>query len=533
MSLYRLRAPDTSAGLGALLLCHLSDMHVLVAEDDFATRVMMETALRERGLSVRNCEDGLEAARMLSAPGAPRMAVLSNRLKRLRGLDISRFLSALGKKTGVYIVLVADSVDMELLELCRRAGVDDVVRRSVSPAGFASRLNSALRTIALEDELARIQGALKGLAAFETCMDRRANELKEANSALLKNARGGEAAAQPVPPAPQPAARPSARTRSAAPAQAGRGHIRSLNIGPDSAAAAAPAHRVPSDMPGSRDTAAPPGPLAAAMTAPAREVDFPVEHSEAHAAQHAEVLSSAASLQDAELAEDETDRIVHPFEFDEILLSVFAGMGVTLKTQIPPKPIDSGPLYVAWVGIGMPRRGSWLDVLLVAGETAAQELTKAMLGQAVVTSADVCEMLAELENITQGSLRRHLEEKGHSLVQLAIPRAREEAQAPPMPTDQLVVDSGFTFLGEAVNAYLFEHNGPIPCDGSTEPQLYDMICDDVADASGKAVEGLRSGTLLREKQLRELRKMGAEARGFRIVRPSIVASSLRLEALLA
>jgi hypothetical protein len=249
--------------------------------------------------------------------------------------------------------------------------------------------------------------------------------------------------------------------------------------------------------------------------------------------EHAEeVLSKAASVQEAELAEDELDRIVHPFEFDEI--NVFSGMGVTLKTQIPLRPVTEGPLYVAWVGVAMPERGSWLDVLLVAGEAGAQEVTKAILGQSSVEPSDICEMFAELQNMVQGSVRRHLEENGHKLVQLAIPRARREEVPPPMPEELLVVDSGFTYNSEPVNAFLFEHKDPVVCEDTSGVRLYDLICDDLVTVDGgRKLDNLRGGTLVRDKQLRELAKLSGKTRSFRVVHPSLVANSLKPETLLA
>lgn len=526
-------------------------MHVLVADDDFATRVMMETVLRERGLSVRNCDDGLDAAKQLSGQSAPRIAVLSNKLKRLRGLDVSRFLCALGKKAGVYIILVADTVDMELLNHCRRAGVDDVVARDVSQVGFTARVDTALRIIATEDELARYQQALKGLAGVETSMERRSNALREANEALLKSARQPEATAPETPAARTPAVeRPAARVQQ--PTQQ-RPHVRSLNIGATPAAEPASATPQPARRPTTptpaRATPPPPAPLPSFAFGPPDEPEElngqaaaddilasvnAQQATQPHDEQADQVLSGAASVQEAELAEDELDRILHPFEFDEILVSVFSGMGVTLKTQIPPIPIDEGPLYVSWVGIAMPKRGSWLDVLLVAGEPGAQEVTQAILGQSSVTSADICEMFAELQNMVQGSVRRHLEEGGHSLVQLAIPRARQEAQPPPMPMDQLVVDSGFTLNGQPVNAYLFEHKETQLCEDTTGVQLFDVICDDLVNTdTGHKLGSFRGGTLVREEQLKELQRLSGKTRSFRVVHSSTLANSLNAETLLA
>ncbi|HNX04665.1 MAG TPA: response regulator, partial [Opitutales bacterium] len=395
-------------------------MQVLVADDEITSRVLVETALRERGHTVRNCEDGFEAAKILTAPHAPRIAVISNTLARLRGIDVCRFLSAMGKKTGVYVILVSDIVDMELVELCRRAGVDDVVRRPLAAAAFHSRFDAAERVVELEEELRRIQGILQGLSNFESPLDKKSKLLRDANAALLDSAKKkGDAVPVEAPPAQNGAARPPEKPVQKVQTAAGAVY-RGVKIVPDKepkpvTAAQSEVHSLLGEplMPSSRSSQkdidailyGPPSPAArqkmadSAAAAASREeaallasvaAQTPAGHDEAQQ----EVLANAQQLQSEELADEE---LIHPFELDEIILNVFSGMGVTLKTELPPKAIPAGPSFASWVGVAIPSEPVWLDVLLVAGADVAKAVTRELLGQAKVADSDVCEMFAELQ----------------------------------------------------------------------------------------------------------------------------------------
>jgi CheY-like chemotaxis protein len=518
-------------------------MQVLVADDEIASRVLVETALRERGHTVRNSEDGFDAAKILSSPGGPKIAVLSNTLARLRGLDVCRFLSAMGRKTGVYVILVTDVADMELVELCRRAGVDGVVRRPLTAAAFHLAFDAAERVVELEGELGRIHEALRGFANFSSPVERRANVLREANAALLDPARKKDAAptrsasAPAEAPAERPAEKPAPRV---APAPAGGSVYRGIRIVPEAEPprkAPAPAGEVRSllDEP-SRPAASGAKPSQSDIdailfgggdAAPKAETPAPDAHDEEQRA----VLAGAQQVQDAELADEE---IIHPFEFDELILKVFSGMGVTLKTELPPLPLPDGPVFASWVGVAIPSEPVWMDLVLVAGEKAGKAVTAELLGQEDSGESDVCEMFAELQNMLQGSLRRYLEENGHSQVlQIAIPRASFRSQGfVALPKDLApVVESGFSFGGESVRVMLFEHREFATCTNVFDLNCYDFLCDAV-NRPGEASSLLVQGAVIRIREKEIAAAHPGVTNPFRVMHASPFARAVGPEKLL-
>lgn len=495
-------------------------MQVLVADDELTSRVMVETALRERGHTVRNCDDGFEAAKILSGTTAPRIAIISNSLYRLRGLDVCRFLCATGKKTSVYIILLTDVIDMELVELCRRAGVDDIVPRDISAASLHYRLDIAARVVELEGEIRRIQGILHGLASFESPLDKKAKALRDANAALLESAKKKtdavdekKSAYRGMPVAPE-----------STPKLPDTPGIRNLLV-PDEPPSKPKVNyddvlyrpvekpKAPSKAPAPEMT---PEEIESAVL---REASQAESTPQAPEDTHQTVLAGAEQLQNEELASDE---LIHPFEFDDLILNVFSGMGVTLKTELPPKPIPTeGPVFISWVGVLIPGTTSWLDVLLISGEKGARSVTGELLGQSKVGDSEVIEMFAELQNMVQGALRRYLEENGHkSVLQLSIPRAVKLEKAPDIPADLLpIVESGFSFGGESIVTRMYEHSESQHIEDVHQLQLHDLVCDAVKKSGAKETI-LFPGTIIRAKELSAIEGIKDSVKPFRTLHVS-------------
>jgi CheY-like chemotaxis protein len=497
---------------------------------------------------VRNSDDGFESAKLLAGTGAPRMAILSNTLARLRGLDVCRFLSATGRKKGVYVVLVCDEIDLEIVDLCHRAGVDDVVSRPLVEAAFTSRLEVAAKVIELEDELARVQGILSGLAAFESPADKRAKALREANAALL-GVQGRKEAEEKKPAEPARTAQPPPQRPPAADIRPRERTYRGVQFNikdeapspPPTTASGLPAeaHSLFGPPP---PTPAPPPPRASApgkaappQPAPAPAGEAPMFDVEAVIAQgaansasnggHTEnrALENAQIVQQEELADEE---LIHPFEFDDIILNVFSGMGVTLKSEIPPKELPEGNVFAAWVGVAIPSAPVWLDVLLTAGEACAKAVTKDLLGLSKVQDSDVNEMFAELQNMVQGALRRYLEGNGHKpVIQLAIPRAGSRDEAIHLPESEPLVQSGFSFGGEALNAYLFEHREHSTSDSVADLHCYDLICDAVMKLDSPG-ELFVAGSIVRAKEKAVAEGYASKVKPFRVMRVSPLAKAI-------
>jgi len=527
-------------------------MQVLVADDEITSRVTIETALRERGHTVRNSDDGVDTAKILAGPFPPKIAIVSNTLAKLRGLDVCRFLCASGRKSGVYVILIVDVIDMELVELCRRAGVDDVLLRKVTAAGLHSRLDVADRVVALEAEIARVRDAFQGIFSYESSLDKKVKALRDANAALLgmvkkkveeeKTATPEPVKKLPVQPSPKP-------VRDARDAEAYRGISfldgRAIRYEPPTEAIPSGGKSLSGDsvLPNlaaksrqndvdtilaANSTAAEEPPLVSKIGSseiPSAQIPSSNGRDEAQSA----ALAGAEEVQNAELADEE---IIHPFEFDEIILKVFSGMGVTLKSELPPKPIPAGPVFTSWVGVTLIGQPLWLDIVMAAGEDAARAVTRELLGQAKVGDSDICEMFAELQNIGQGAVRRYLEENGYkNVLQLTIPRALKRDALPDLSGLAPIIESGFSFKGGPINVTLYQHRESATLSDPKNLLRYDLLCEPVVK-DGSKDKLLIAGVIFKDKEQGIVDRISGEVKPFKIMHVSPLVKALDPEKML-
>jgi len=522
-------------------------MQVLVADDEITSRVTIETALRERGHTVRNSDDGVDTAKILAGPFPPRIAIVSNTLAKLRGIDVCRFLSASGRKGGVYVILVVDVLDMEIVELCRRAGVDDVILRKITAAGLHARLDVADRVVALETEIARVHDAVQGIFSFESTLEKKARALRDANAALLgmpKKKPEDEKPLAPEPPVKKPPvqAAPKIPVRDNRQTEAYRGVSfldgREIKYEPPpepmlsggkslqgdvvmpNLASKSRQGDVDAILAANRPSADEPP---ASKIESAGEITAPISPSNGQDEEQSAALAGAEQVQNEEMADEE---IIHPFEFDEIVLKVFSGMGVTLKTELPPKAIPAGPVFTSWVGVTLVGQPLWLDIVMSAGEEAAKNVTRELLGQARVGDSDVCEMFAELQNIGQGALRRYLEENGHkNVLQLTIPRAVKREAMPDLSGLSPIIESGFSFKGGPINVALYQHNEASTISNPKDLTRYDLVCEPVTK-DGTKDKLLIAGVIFKDREKAVVDGISGDVRPFRIMHVSPLVKAL-------
>lgn len=118
------------------------------------SRRLLERSLAGWGYRAVVCEDGAAALERLSAPDAPRIAVLDWVMPRMDGVDICRALRQQDTSTQPYLILLTSKARPEDIVEGLSAGADDYITKPVDRDELHARLQVAARIVGLQQRLA-------------------------------------------------------------------------------------------------------------------------------------------------------------------------------------------------------------------------------------------------------------------------------------------------------------------------------------------------------------------------------------------
>jgi diguanylate cyclase (GGDEF)-like protein len=148
----------------------------LVLEDDEATIARLKRVLGANGFRVEVAQDGREALR-LALQERPRLAIIDWTAPQMGGLALVRGLRAARVSRGVYVIVLTAMQDDERIVEAFNAGVDDFIKKPISPEALNARIRGAMRVLAQQDELERDAGEIRRFAAELARQNRKLQEM--------------------------------------------------------------------------------------------------------------------------------------------------------------------------------------------------------------------------------------------------------------------------------------------------------------------------------------------------------------------
>ena len=127
---------------------------VLIAEDEAASRRLLEATLRRWGHEVVVTVDGDAAWAALQRSDAPSVAILDWVMPGVEGVEICRRLHARGSTTPPYLILLTANSERANVILGLEAGADDFMGKPFDPDELRARLIVAMRVVELRRKLA-------------------------------------------------------------------------------------------------------------------------------------------------------------------------------------------------------------------------------------------------------------------------------------------------------------------------------------------------------------------------------------------
>jgi sigma-B regulation protein RsbU (phosphoserine phosphatase) len=128
---------------------------ILIAEDHYVSRHLLERNLTNWGFEVLTAEDGEAAVEVLESDDAPPLAIIDWMMPRMDGLDVCKQIRARPSRPYIYLVLLTAKSHKEEIAAGLEAGADDYVIKPFDPDELRARLKVGQRVVELERQLAR------------------------------------------------------------------------------------------------------------------------------------------------------------------------------------------------------------------------------------------------------------------------------------------------------------------------------------------------------------------------------------------
>ena len=140
------------------------ELKILIAEDDFTSRTMLQAVLTKWGYEVTATPDGEAALATLQTAGAPQLAVLDWMMPGMDGLSLCRKLREQERSEPLYLILLTSKDEQDDIVQGLEAGADDYISKPFDNEELRARVNVGRRMVTLQNELRereKLQGVLE------------------------------------------------------------------------------------------------------------------------------------------------------------------------------------------------------------------------------------------------------------------------------------------------------------------------------------------------------------------------------------
>ena len=133
---------------------NLEPKRILLAEDHYVSRHLLERSLTNWGFQVHAVEDGEAALKVLEGENPPAIVLIDWMMPKMDGLEVCRRVRARKEQPFTYVLLLTARNHKEEIAAALEAGVDEYVVKPFEPDELRARLNVARRVVTLERLLA-------------------------------------------------------------------------------------------------------------------------------------------------------------------------------------------------------------------------------------------------------------------------------------------------------------------------------------------------------------------------------------------
>lgn len=146
-------------------------MKILIAEDEYTTRLMVQVCLENWGYSIESVEDGKKAWDIINQINPPQIAVLDWEMPGISGIDLCRKIKSLDRSSPIHVILLTARDSKNDISQGFEAGADDYITKPFNDDELGARIRVAERIVtiqsSLNSSLEELREALDMVQSFE------------------------------------------------------------------------------------------------------------------------------------------------------------------------------------------------------------------------------------------------------------------------------------------------------------------------------------------------------------------------------
>ena len=128
--------------------------YILVVDDDWMNREMLEAQLESEGHAVKLASNGKKALEIVDA-ARPALVMLDIRMPDMDGIDVCQQMRTRPIMQNIPIVMITGLESEEDIKRALAAGANDLLSKPFSSQLMLARVKNWLRITTLQDELAK------------------------------------------------------------------------------------------------------------------------------------------------------------------------------------------------------------------------------------------------------------------------------------------------------------------------------------------------------------------------------------------
>ncbi|THB77470.1 MAG: DNA-binding response regulator [Desulfobulbaceae bacterium] len=136
-------------------------MKILIAEDEYTTRLMVQVSLENWGYTVSSVADGKDAWEALQKADAPDIAILDWEMPEIDGVEVCKRVKDLKRDNPVYIILLTGRDSQNDILQGFDAGADDYMTKPFNDDELRARVRVAERLVTIQSSLSKSIEELK------------------------------------------------------------------------------------------------------------------------------------------------------------------------------------------------------------------------------------------------------------------------------------------------------------------------------------------------------------------------------------